>query len=131
MKQGKGNWQNIWLDNKQYHFNAWARWAVARGPIEHRDPVPIYVCCVQHTFKCLNTDFVGSTNTINIFFISSTIYILFPVSGCVGRGPSTLLCMGAYNAVKTALTISLNQSICLWKRKWCLNEYETNRSKDN
>ena len=21
------------------------------------------VCCVQHVFKCINTDFVGSTNT--------------------------------------------------------------------
>ena len=29
-------------------------------------------------------------------------YIFTPVSGCVGRGPSVLLCPGAYNAVKTA-----------------------------
>jgi hypothetical protein len=28
----------------------------------------IYIlCCVQHVFKCLNTDFVGSTNSIYMF----------------------------------------------------------------
>jgi hypothetical protein len=47
-------------------------------------------------FKCLNTDFVGSTNTIlDICLILLTIYIFIPVSGCVGRGPSALLCPGA------------------------------------
>jgi hypothetical protein len=35
----------------------------------------------------INTEFIGSTNTINIFIISSTIYIVIPVSGCVGRAP--------------------------------------------
>ena len=35
--------------------------------------------------------------------ILSTINICFPVSGCVGRGPSALLFPGAYNVVKTAL----------------------------
>ena len=34
----------------------------------------------------------------------STIYIFIPVSGGVGRGPSTLLCSGGYNAVKTTLS---------------------------
>jgi hypothetical protein len=29
------------------------------------------------------------------------IYNFIPVSGCVGMGPSALLCPGAYNAVKT------------------------------
>jgi len=29
-----------------------------------------------------------------------TIYIFIPVSGCVGRDPSALLCPGTYNAVK-------------------------------
>ena len=31
------------------------------------------------------------------------IYSFIPVSGCVGRGPSALLCQGAYDAVETAL----------------------------
>jgi len=35
-----------------------------------------------------------------------TIYIFIPVSGCVGSGPSVLLCLGVYNAVKTALSAS-------------------------
>jgi hypothetical protein len=55
-----------------------------------------------HVTLELRTDFVGSTNTINMLnFID--IYIFIPVSGCVGRGPSALLCPGAYNAVKSAL----------------------------
>jgi len=33
------------------------------------------------------------------------IYIFIPVSGCVGMGPSALLWLGAYNAVKTALDL--------------------------
>jgi hypothetical protein len=40
-------------------------------------PLLICVCCVQHVFKCLNTDFVGSTNTINICLILSTLTVLF------------------------------------------------------
>ena len=35
----------------------------------------------------LNTDFVGSNNTINICLILSTIYSFIPMSVCVGRGP--------------------------------------------
>ena len=31
------------------------------------------------------------------------IYSFMPVRSCVGRGPSALLCTGAYNAAKTAL----------------------------
>ena len=39
--------------------------------------------------------------------ILSTFYIVIPVSGCtcVDRGPCTLLCTGAYKAVKTALPV--------------------------
>jgi hypothetical protein len=47
-------------------------------------------------------NFVGSTNTINICLIWSTIDIFISVSGCVGSGPIALLCPGEYNAVKTA-----------------------------
>jgi hypothetical protein len=32
-------------------------------------------------------------------------YNFIPVSGCVGRGPSALLCPWAYCAVKTALVV--------------------------
>jgi len=31
------------------------------------------------------------------------IYIVTPMSGCVGRGSRAFLCPGTYNAVKTAL----------------------------
>ena len=54
--------------------------------------------------ECLNTDFVVTTNTINLYLMLSTIYIFIPVSGGVGRGPSTRLCSGGYNAVKTTLS---------------------------
>jgi len=37
----------------------------------------IYVCCVQHVYLyCLNTDFGGSTNTINICLILSPFTVL-------------------------------------------------------
>ena len=49
-------------------------------------------------------DFVGSTNAINIIiFDLIDIYSFIPVSGCVGMGPSSLFCPGAFNAVKTTL----------------------------
>ena len=60
----------------------------------HRGLMLIYVC------ECLNRNFVGSTNMISIF------YIFIPVSGCVGRGPSALVCLEAYNAFKMALYIT-------------------------
>jgi hypothetical protein len=50
-------------------------------------------------FLSLNTDFVGSTNTINLCFILLTIYISIPVSGCVGRGPSVLISPGPINII--------------------------------
>ena len=82
----------------------WPCWAVARGPMTIRAHANLCMLCTTCFFKCLNTDFVGSTNTIlDICLILLTIYICIPVSGCVGRGPSALLCPGAYNAVKTAL----------------------------
>jgi hypothetical protein len=90
----------------QCRLNAWARWAVAMGPHEHRGPILIYVCCVQHVFWCINTDFVEGTNTINICLILSTIYIFIPVSGCVDRGPSALFAPGVYNAVKIFIWIN-------------------------
>jgi hypothetical protein len=53
-------------------------------------------------FNVLNTGFVGSTHTINMFnFID--IYSFIPASACVGMGPSALLCLGACIAAKMAL----------------------------
>ena len=43
-------------------------------------------------------------NSINICLIYRP-FIFIPVSGCVGRGPSALLCPGPYYAVKTALIV--------------------------
>jgi len=54
-------------------------------------------------FLCLNTDFVGSINMINICLILSTIYIFIPVSGCVDKGPQCTALSGVYNAAKTAM----------------------------
>jgi hypothetical protein len=64
----------------------------------------IYECSVQNVSKCLNTAFVGGTNTINICLILSTIYIFIPVSGCVGRGPVHRIARGP---------------IMLLRRPWC------------
>ena len=45
-------------------------------------------------FQCLSTDFVGSTNTINICLILSTIYSFIPVIDCVGRAPMHYFAQG-------------------------------------
>ena len=71
----------------------------------------IYVCYIRHGFFFMLNFFyifVGSTNTIGpkCMFNISTIYIFIQVSGYVGRAPSALLCPGAYDAVKAALTIN-------------------------
>jgi hypothetical protein len=52
---------------------------------------------------CLYTDFVGSTNTINIMFKFIDFYSFIPVSGCVGMDHSALPYTGANNVVNTAL----------------------------
>jgi len=50
----------------QCRLTAWARWGVARGPHEHRGPY-LYMYVVYSMFLMfINTDFVGSINTINI-----------------------------------------------------------------
>jgi hypothetical protein len=54
-----------------------------------------------------------------MFNFIDTLHIFIPVSGCVGRGPSALLCPGAYNAVKTALVWRLEKyfpcpKLCLY-----------------
>jgi hypothetical protein len=82
--------------------------AIARGPHEFRDPMPIYVRCVWHVFLLFKHLFVVSTNTINICFIFIDIYSFIPVSGCVGMGPNALLCLGAYNIVKMTFRMRYN-----------------------
>ena len=58
---------------------------------------------IKRTFK-FSSDCVGSANTINILCnCIDPIYSFIPVSGCVGRGPSALLCTGVCNDVKTTL----------------------------
>jgi len=84
----------VQMRQTQCRLKAWIHWAVARAPNEHRGPMIFYVCFVRYVFNCLNTDFVGSTSTINICLISSIIYIFIHASGCVGSGPSILLCPG-------------------------------------
>jgi hypothetical protein len=46
---------------------------------------------------------------LNIFLILWTIYIVIPVSGCIGKAPVHCFGREAYNAVKTALRSSINQ----------------------
>ena len=71
------------------------------GATRAQDPMLIYVWCLRHVFNDLNTGFVGSTkdlysrilgstNTINICLILSTINIFIPVCGCGGRSLSAL-----------------------------------------
>jgi hypothetical protein len=64
-------------------------------------------------FLISKTDYVGSTNTINICLILSTIKSFIPVSGCIGINPSALLCPGSYYAVKAALYVVVAELIIL------------------
>ena len=41
---------HYWLTCTQCRLKAWACWADALGPLEHRGPILISVCCVQHVF---------------------------------------------------------------------------------
>ena len=69
-------------------LNAWAHWAVARGPHENRGHMPIYVCSVQHVFLFLfKLLFCWKYQYNKYMFNFIDIYIFIPVSGCVGRGP--------------------------------------------
>ena len=47
---------------------------------------------------------MGSTNTINIFLILSTIYIVIPVSGCVGGVPVHCFAWGSIALLKRYCT---------------------------
>ena len=58
---------------------------------KQRNPILIYVCCMRHDFKCLNTDFAGSINKRNICLIVSPIYSFIPVSVCIDRDLNALL----------------------------------------
>ena len=66
------------------------------------------LCTVCFSNPCLNTDFVGNTNTIYICLILYTFTVFFPMGGCVGMGPGALLFPGARNTAKTALLLLLS-----------------------
>jgi len=90
-------------------LNAWARWALARGPYEHRGPILIYECCdllpINNYYAVLNYKYVLLYHEWTLAFPSdvispsplqphvyvrvriSTVYMFIPVGGFVGRGP--------------------------------------------
>ena len=41
----------IVIHSIQCRLNAWARWAVAWEPLEHKAPMIIYVCGVRYVFN--------------------------------------------------------------------------------
>ena len=53
-----------------------------------------------------------------MIFNSIHIYSFIHVSGCVGMGPTVLLCAGAYNAIKTVLLIG-QQNCMLYLSLYC------------
>ena len=69
----------------------------------------IYVCCdllsINKYYTILDYKYflLEKAFLTCVLLKTKTIYIFFPASGCVHRGPSALLCPGAYTAVKTAL----------------------------
>ena len=92
-------------------LNAWAHWVVSHDL--HKFPMIIYVCCVgmfflmlKHRF-CWKSQYNKLSNMFKILLLVFTyMYNVFiPASGCVDRGPSTLLCPVAYDAVKTTLVL--------------------------
>jgi len=48
------------------------------------------------------------------------IYICIQVSGCIGRGPLALLCPGAYNSVKTALSLPFLPKLSKFHMLYCI-----------
>ena len=58
-----------------------------------------------------------STNTINIYLISLTIYIVIPVSVCVGRAPRALLFPGYIILYKMVLTKGGYQKLSFEERQ--------------
>jgi len=114
----------------QCRLSAWVHWAVAGGPTSIGPHVNLYMLRTA-CFLMFNTDFVGSTNTIIIYLILSTIYIFIPLSGCVGWGPSALFCPGP---------IMLLRRLCVWdqslvdKRRfqdmWCQSRVDKRRLQD-
>ena len=90
-------WSVFKTDKRSY---VWAQWAVARWFHKQMNPMLIYVCCIRHTLKFLNTDFVGSINTRNICLILSTINSFISVSVCIDRGLSALLWPGPILLIK-------------------------------
>ena len=72
----------------------WEQWTVSRWSHKQMNPMLIYVFCIRHNFLFLNTDFVGSINTINICLILSTINSFISVSVCIDMGLSELLWPG-------------------------------------
>ena len=94
-------------------LNAWAHWVVSHDL--HKFPMIIYVCCVgmfflmlKHRF-CWKSQYNKLSNMFKILLLVFTyMYNVFiPASGCVDRGPSTLLCPVAYDAVKTTLVCGI------------------------
>jgi hypothetical protein len=81
----------------------WAHWVVARWSHEQMNPTLIYVCYTQHDCWCLNTDFVGSTNTRNICLILSTIYSFISMSVCIDMGLSAVLWLGPILLIRRPL----------------------------
>jgi hypothetical protein len=70
----------------------------------------LYMLCMACFFYCLNTYFVGSTNTINVRLILST-YSFITVSGCVGMGPSAVLFPGVNNTKVTRRVSLMDQEL--------------------
>jgi hypothetical protein len=94
--------QKTWkVEYMQCHLNAWA---VAWSPHDHRGTMLIYECCIQHVFLMFKHWFCWKYQYNQYMFNFIDIYSFISVSGCVGRGPSALLCPWAYNFVKTALS---------------------------
>ena len=88
----------------------------------------MYVCCAWHVFKCLNTYFVGNTNTINRFLNFIDIYSFTPVSGCLGMGPCSLLWPGWVTICYRSIKMTIWR---LWKNKHlkykCFAKYEQSK----
>ena len=95
---------NMFMYN-QCRLNVWARWAVTRGP--HANLGMLCMTCYL-MFK----HWVCWKYQYNRYMFNFVDHL--HCYACVGRAPSALFCLGAYNAVKTALyTISITEQLFL------------------
>ena len=111
-------WRKMNSASKQCSLNAWAHTRQLPGvPMSigpHTNLYMLYTAC----FLMFKHWFCWKYQYNKYMFNFIDIYSFIPVIGYIGMGSSSLLCLGAYHAVKTALPLNSKEFsiiICIYK----------------